>query len=400
MKILTEEEIADYHASPNVSVESRDYEFSFDDHEASFVKKRESEDIQIYYRLLLGYFRLKRIRIKFDPSISEQDLKFIREKYFPHFEGELIPLTSLRKSKIYDKVFSALNITAFKEVIGEELKRYLSQEIRTKLDPRELFDQSLDWLDHRQIERPSYRILSRIISEVVGTEKSRIKELVERNLTNETQDALMSLLTDSDSKEVFDAIRYQATDFRSSQISKEEKAYIHLKPIYEDVKAMVNQLALSKANIEYYASLLNHYDVWELKRSDKTNFCLYFACFISQRFKDITDYFVSAFEHHYKKIHSSAKESVKNRIIRERESMAALMVKAGEVLELFNDKTLSDPELRRSSEELLSSEQRTVVANYLKSIEVDEEAYYWEYIDSINTKGLKILRKIFQHLNL
>ncbi|GAC14736.1 hypothetical protein GLIP_2108 [Aliiglaciecola lipolytica E3] len=54
----------------------------------------------------------------------------------------------------------------------------MSQEIRTKLDHRELFDQAFDWLDHRSIERPSYRILSRVISAVVTAEEKRIKHLL------------------------------------------------------------------------------------------------------------------------------------------------------------------------------------------------------------------------------
>jgi TnpA family transposase len=114
---------------------------------------------------------------------------------------------------------------------------------------------------------------------------------------------------------------------------------------------------------------------------------------------NITDYFVLAFDYHYKNTHSAAKEDVKKKIISEREGMADLMIKVGNVLDLHGDKTVPDLGLRRESEEILPSNQREIVAKYLKSIDVDEETYYWEYIDSIKEKNLKLLRKLFKLLN-
>ncbi len=398
VKILTEEEIADYHASPMINSESQEYEFSLDDKEQSFIKKRESEDIQIYYRLLLGYFRLKPIKIQFDPIRSELDLKFIVGKYFPNLKRDLIPLTPARKSNIYSRIFAAVGVKPFNTSVEEQLEKYLRQEVRTKLDPRELLDQALDWLDHRDIERPSYRIISQVIASVIYSENSRVKELVKNSLSDNTKDTLTSLLQDAKSKDVFDAIRYQSTDFRPSQVNKETRAYVCLSQIYEEIKGMVAQLKLSKPVIEYYATLFNYHDAWEHKRSDPLNFYLYFSCFICLRFTEITDYFVLAFDYHYKNTHASAKEFVKKRIISEREGMAELMIKVGEVLDLHGSAKVSDLELRKKSEKILPSDQRVIVAKYLKSINVDEEVYYWEYIDSIKDSSLKILRKVFKFL--
>jgi histone H3/H4 len=268
MKILTEEEIAEYHTSPSISTESQDYEFSLDDKELSFIKKRESEDIQIYYRLLLGYFRLKPIKIQFDPTRSEPDLKHIIKKYFPELKRELVSLTAARKSSIYNRIFVVVGINPFNSSAKKRLGNYLGKEVRTKLDPRELLDQALDWLDHNNIERPSYRIVNKIIPDVINFEKARVKELVKKYLAETTKNTLLSLLKDADSKDIFDAIRYQATDFRSSQVNKEVRAYVCLSKIYEDIKKIVIRLKLSKPAIEYYASLFDYYDAWEHKRSD------------------------------------------------------------------------------------------------------------------------------------
>lgn len=398
MKILTEEEIVEYHASPAISAESQDYEFSLDDKELSFIKKRESVDIQVYYRLLLGYFRLKPIKIQFDPTRSEPDLKHIVRKYYPGLTRELVPLSAARKSNIYSRIFSAVGINSFDLSEKEKLQTYLAQEVRTKLDPRELLDQALDWLAHQNIERPSYRIINMVISDVTNLEKSRIKELVKNHLTENTKSIFLRLLNDPNSKDVFDAIRYQATDFRPSQINKEARAYDCLREIYEDVKMLVSLLKLSKPAIEHYAALFNYHDAWEHKRSDQLNFYLYFSCFVCLRFMDITDYFVSAFYYHYTATHSSAREYVKKRIISEREGMADLMIKVGGVLDLHGDESVTDNDLRNKAEVILPSSQREIVAKYLKSIDVDEEMYYWEYIDSIQGKSLRIIRKLFTFL--
>lgn len=93
MKILSEEEIAEYPAPPVISIENQEYEFSLDDNEGSYIKKRESDDMQIYYRLLLGYFRLKPIKIDFNAHRSALDLNYIVQKYFPDLKRNLVPLT-------------------------------------------------------------------------------------------------------------------------------------------------------------------------------------------------------------------------------------------------------------------------------------------------------------------
>jgi len=398
VKILSEEEIAEYPAPPVISIENQEYEFSLDDNEGSYIKKRESDDMQIYYRLLLGYFRLKPIKIDFNAHRSALDLNYIVQKYFPDLKRNLVPLTAARKSTIYTRVLIALGFASFDLNARNKLSNYLTLEAKTKLDPRELLDQALDWLSHNNTERPSYRAITEIISDVINLEKTRVKNLVQKNLNITTKEMFLSLLNDENSKDVFDSIRYQATDFRFSQINKEGRAYECLSQVFEDVQGMVFELKLSKPIIEYYASLFHYHDAWEHKRSDPLLFHLYFSCFIYIRYRDITDFFVSAFEYHYRNTHSSAKEYVKQRIVSEREGMEELLIKVGSVLDLHGDKKTADKDLRQKSEDILPEKDRQIVTNYLKSVESDEEAYYWEYIDSIQGKNLKLLRKLFKFL--
>ncbi|GAC14737.1 hypothetical protein GLIP_2109 [Aliiglaciecola lipolytica E3] len=76
---------------------------------------------------------------------------------------------------------------------------------------------------------------------------------------------------------------------------------------------------------------------------------------------------------------------------------AELIVKAVEALDLFDVESRSDEELRKSFEDLLPIEKRSVVAKYLKSIEA-EEVYYWEYTNSFSTKGLQSILILFKYI--
>jgi len=207
------------------------------------------------------------------------------------------------------------------------------------------------------------------------------------------------LLTDPNVKDVFDVIRFEAKDFSHKQILREKKAFDCLVEVYPDVVTLIDKISASKGVIEHYSSLFNYHNAWEHRRSSASLFYLYFSCFIYNRFKDINDHFVLAYVHHYKKIHADAKAYVKNRIISEREGMTERMVQAGKVLDLFQDEhfrgSTKFSNVRDKAYTLLNKEELSIVIKYLKSTSVDEDAYYWEYIDSIKSKNQILLRKLF-----
>lgn len=78
MYILSEEQISELYSPPTINEDSRDIVFTLTDKEEKQLRHRESDLLQIYYILFLGYFKEKAVQLK--PNIKElkPDFDYVR----------------------------------------------------------------------------------------------------------------------------------------------------------------------------------------------------------------------------------------------------------------------------------------------------------------------------------
>jgi hypothetical protein len=82
-----------------------------------------------------------------------------------------------------------------------------------------------------------------------------------------------------------------------------------LAPLYRVAKAMLPQLAISQQNMEYYASLVHYYTIYDLRRIRSGQSNLYLLCYAWRRHRRITDNLIEAFGHHMRQIEQKTKEA-------------------------------------------------------------------------------------------
>jgi hypothetical protein len=70
-----------------------------------------------------------------------------------------------------------------------------------------------------------------------------------------------------------------AKDFSASQIVQELKTHKIIRSLYPEIKGLINELDLSPKNLEYYASLVKHKTVYNLRRHDDSQ-TIFVSCLL------------------------------------------------------------------------------------------------------------------------
>ena len=100
---------------------------------------------------------------------------------------------------------------------------------------------------------------------------------------------------------------------------------------------MLPVLKISNESIKYYASLVNYYSVYKLKRFAESITDLYLLCFVYHRYQRIQDNLIETLIHHVRRYTDITKSAAKERIYESRLENNQNLSKAGLVLKLFAD---------------------------------------------------------------
>ena len=146
--------------------------------------------------------------------------------------------------------------------------------------------------------RPGYTTLQAIVSNVLNAERKRLGTIIHDSLTEADKSGLQKLLFEKDTETLSGLadLKQDAKDFKPRMISAERDKLISIKPLYLLAKSLLPKLKLSQQNLQYYASLVDYYTVYDLRKklkSDQTY--LYLVCYIHQRYLKLDDNLMDAF---------------------------------------------------------------------------------------------------------
>ena len=104
-------------------------------------------------------------------------------------------------------------------------------------------------------------------------------------------------------------LKHDTKDFKSRMISAERDKLISIKPLYLLAQSLLPKLNLSHQNIQYYASLVDYYTTYDLRKELKSEQTyLYLLCYIQQRYLHLNDNLMDAFFIHLKQFEGEIKE--------------------------------------------------------------------------------------------
>ena len=213
---------------------------------------------------------------------------------------------------------------------------------RRDVTPTFVLIEVLAFLNARKIVRPGYTTLQTIISDALTAERGRLEQLIENGLDADTNAALRNLLVREETLSELAALKQDAKNFGYRMMAAERQKRTMLAPMHHAAKHLLPRLGISQQNIEYYASLVHYYTIYDLRRMRPGQSHLYLLCYAWQRYRQLSDNLVEAFDHHLRKIQQETKEAAETAYVQAQAKRQQEAPRVGRVLLLYVDEAVDD----------------------------------------------------------
>jgi len=189
------------------------------------------------------------------------------------------------------------------------------QILRRDVSPQFIVIELLAFMQEKKILRPGYTTLQTIVSKVLNAERTRLEVILRESLSIDDKSALQKLLLEKETETLSGLadLKKDTKDFKARMISAEREKLLLIKPLYQLAKSLLPTLNISQQNIHYYASLVDYYDVYELRKKLKfEQTYLYLLCYLSLRYLQLNDNLIDAFFLSLKQFEAELKEKTKD----------------------------------------------------------------------------------------
>ena len=405
LTILTAGEIDEIYGLPSFSDEDRNHYFSLSVPEHGALQKFKTDKSKLLFILQLGYFK---DRNQFFDIISDgiaNDEAYLIERYFPGATlPELISVDRNTKYKQQKVILSLLGFSLCGEECRDQLDGVASQAAAISGKPIYVFRQIMQFLTTHKRVFPAYNSLQDIVGKALSNEQRRMATVVQENLTLAGADTLDRLLRSDSRIHAITQLKRDPRDFTLKEIKQEIKRGSQIKEAYELASRILPLLEISNESIKHYASLMEYYTAYRLKRLDRNTVHLYCLCFAHHRYQRHFDNLLASFIFHARKFNDAAKNTAKEKVYLHRLENNRNLRKASQILRIFVDGDI-DPnapfqEVQQQVFAILKREQLESITDYIGSkAGIDESLYRWQHIDKQNLQFKRYLRPIIESID-
>jgi hypothetical protein len=157
--------------------------------------------------------------------------------------------------------------------------------------------------------------------------------------------------------------------------------------------------------VRYYASLVEFYTVYKLKRMDREVVHLYLLCFVQDRYQRLNDNLLGAFCSLVRRYVEEVDAATKEAIYRFKLQTSEDIERGAKVLALFVDPRIDGQaccaEVREQAHALLPPERLRHLCSHLAGEgSLDKGAFEWHEVDAIMGKVKRNLRPLLRFLSL
>ena len=404
LTILTAPEIEDLYGIPNLREEEREFCFALESEEEAIAHGHRSTASKLFFILHLGYFKARRMFFTFSSEQVREDIRFIRERHFPNESiPEIFKIPKTTRWNQQQRILSLFDYhdcdAGWRAIIEEKARRY----VRISSRPVNIFKELLTYLEKSRVVLPAYSTMQKIISAAIVEEGERLSGLGQQYITGHIEKTLDELLSREDSSYVLTSLKKEPKDFKFKQISQEIEKKNILKPLYDFAKGFLGQLETSEDNLKYYASLVEYYSIFRIRRFGRGIADIYILCFIYLRYQRINDNLTHAFTYHVRKYDTAAKQVMRTGVYELKMEGNRNLNPTGEVLDLFVDDEIPDEttfgEVRRVAFGILPREKFPVVRAFISKAGFDQAELEWKAREEQAKTFKKNLRPILQNLD-
>lgn len=114
-------------------------------------------------------------------------------------------------------------------------------------------------------------------------ECDRLAEALNESISDDDSHTLGQLLKNNDGPHAVTANKHHPRDFSHRQILAELERGQQLRPLFDVARRIIEQTGISSESVRYYASLMDYYTAYKLKRMRQRMMQLYLLCFVYDR---------------------------------------------------------------------------------------------------------------------
>lgn len=403
LTILSKEEVTDIFDLPKFSKDERQEFFSLSDEQEAALAKIKEADTQAYFILQLGYFKCRRRLIPFTFAECYQDLRFINSKYFK-VSGLPKKMPSRKAiTKSHTKIMDIMGYKPLKGDVKAAFENFVVSSARKSLYPRSIFSDMIDYLDENKVALPEYSYLNTLIGKTVESEMRRIGKIVQDNFNDATHLMFENIFLKN--AEIYDisAIKRQAKDFKIGEAHREAEINRLMEPLFEFCSTCISKFELSTLNINYLASLLDHYSRYKLDRMRDNYSSVFLCCFLFFRYMRSNDILIESLQHWIRKYRQKSTNHAKEMIYQEVKNGEVEKTKIANLVKMFNDRNISsDAKFGAVRERAYKTMKPKEIDKFVASMLLEPPAigkFRWQYFKD-NAKSIKKnLRPIFRALD-
>lgn len=405
LTILSEAEQAALYECPDFDDEQRLEYLNLTQEELALVDSRTDLSAKIHCALQIAYFKAMHLFFHIDWSDVQDDAIFLLEQYFPN-EVFLRPAVITKhqyyaQCEMIAKHFGyQLWAKEFEPLVFKQIELLLRKDVSPQFIVMEL----LAFLREKKILRPKYTTLQEILSRALTAERKRLLTIIAESINKEDRLRLNNLLLEEETLSGLANIKTDTKDFKARMMSAERDKLITIKPLYKLAKSLLIKLNLSQQNIAYYASLVNYYTIYDLrKRIKQEQAHLYLICYIWQRYRQLTDNLIDAFCFHLgqfeAEIKIKAKEAHSLHVMGQQAELMVMRQLASlfVVDEISDDLRFGDVRLKAFS--IISKDELKEHVSDLREKELKEIDFKWKMVDKHFHKFKLHLRPLVQVLD-
>ena len=404
LSILSKSEIHALYGIPVFNDADREHYFDMSPAEMASAQAR-TQGLGVFQALELGYFKSKRQFFNFQTIDVQADLHHIAHRHFWGIDTKDLRLPVAKtRARIQQTILELCAYRAFDASASAELANRMLRMAAISTHPVYLLREALQHLESNRVVAPKYSTLQDLIGAVLERESLRVTRIMDEHIPADVKKTLDDLLQGEDGDMLtFSAIKREPKSFSVKELSHEVQRRQFFAPAHEFALTFVPLAGVSSESIKYYASLVQFYTRYKLRRMASTSARLYLLCFCFHRFRQINDNLIEAFVHLVgqfdKQARAAANEAMQTTISQANTNLLA----AGEVLSLFVDKSIGDDcpfsAVKARAFELLDPTAFPAVANYLRNIAFDRAAFEWAYLAKLSMTIKRNLRHLFKELD-
>jgi len=268
------------------------------------------------------------------------------------------------------------------------LSEKASQAAKVSSKPIYVFRELMHYLEDQRLVMPGYTSMQDTIGQALTHEQDRLATILSHYLSGSDQENLNQLLEGSPGLYEITQLKREPKDFSASEIKREIQRGDQLRDLYHLADKLLPNLDISNESIKYYASLVNYYSVYKLKRFHESTTYVYLLCFVYHRYQILHDNLIQCFIHHVRQFREAAKEEGKEQVYQQRCEGNEKLDKAAQVLRLFTDSRIAGQtpfhQVRAKAFGILDGPQIDFVADHITTdVKFDETAFQWAHIDDL-----------------